>query len=68
MAQIVEFRKKEQMMYKAKRYKALATGNIRTFTCDTCGTEFEVIDDEYPDCCPGCGLEIENYQHAEEQT
>ena len=68
MAQIFEFRKKEQMTYKAKRYRALAKGNIKVFTCDMCGEEFEVIDGEYPECCPGCGLEFIEFKHIEENV
>ena len=58
MAQIIEFRKKDHSMSKADRYKAIAKGRIEKYACDTCGTEFEVIDGVFPDLCPGCGRMI----------
>ena len=66
MAQIIEFRKKTSSS--AERYKALAKGNIKTFKCDNCGTDFEVINNKYPDCCPGCGLVFTDFKHIEENT
>ena len=62
MAKIIEFKK----MKGKNRTEALVKGRIRTFTCDTCGEEIEVINEEYPDCCPGCGLEIETWKKSEE--
>lgn len=61
MAQIVEFRKKT-----ANRYKALAKGNIKTFICDECHIEFEVINDDYPYRCPGCDRIFNQFKHLEE--
>lgn len=59
MAQIIEFGRKKQAMSQAERYKAIAKGRIERYSCDTCGTEFEVIDGKAPACCPGCGRSIE---------
>ena len=38
------------------RLKALSEGRIRTFTCDNCGQEFEVLYDKFPERCKGCNL------------
>lgn len=38
----------------AKRYKALAHNKLQEFTCNNCGNDFDVIDDEYPEVCPIC--------------
>lgn len=66
MAQIIEFKKKEKKVM--SRTEALVKGRVRVFTCDSCGEEFEVIDDKYPDYCPGCGLEIETWNKSEDDT
>ena len=65
MAQIVEFKRYEKKLSVAERYKALAKSQIRTFTCDTCGADIEVINGVYPDSCPGCCLKITNWNKAE---
>ena len=62
MAQIIKFQKRND----AERVKALVKGEIRTFTCDTCGADIEVINGVYPKKCPGCGLEIEHWNKLEE--
>ena len=67
MAQIIKFRKKEDSE-KAKRVKALVHGRIRTFTCDYCGEDFEVVDEKYPNRCPGCGLRISGWNKSEDDT
>ena len=48
----------EPRMKIKNRYKAIAKGTLLKFTCDTCGEEIEVIDEEYPEYCPGCLREI----------
>ena len=68
MAQIVSFIPRKTENKEAKRWKALAKGNIMNFTCNTCGKEFEVINDEYPDCCPGCGRRITQFKKIEENV
>lgn len=68
MAQIIEFRRKEKIFSNAERYKALAKSKIRVFNCDNCGEEFEVINDVYPDKCPGCGLRFTMFNHSEENV
>ena len=66
MAKILEF-KRRIVNKEAERYKALAKNNIRTFSCKSCGEVIEVINGQYPDKCPGCGLKITNWKRAEEQ-
>ena len=66
MAQIVEFRKREKRSVLAERYRALAKGHIEYFTCDNCGTRIEVMNGEYPDCCPGCAYRITKWNDVEE--
>ena len=66
MAQIISFIPKKKMSNESRRWKALAKGTIMTFTCNTCGEEFEVVDDEYPDLCPGCGRRITQFKKLEE--
>lgn len=65
MAQIIEFRrrdKKEEM----SRTEALVKGKIDVYRCDSCGKEFEVINDVFPDTCPGCGVVISVWNDSEE--
>jgi len=66
MAQIIEFKKKEKKVM--SRTEALVKGKLDVYRCDSCGKEFEVIDNDYPDKCPGCGLPIQNWQNSEEDT
>lgn len=40
------------------RVEAMIKGEIEEYTCDTCGTDFEVISDNKPDSCPGCFRKI----------
>ena len=55
MAQIISFVKKQRATEEANRWKAIAKGQIAVYICDVCGERFEVMDDDYPDACPGCG-------------
>ena len=66
MAHIIEFKRVEKVSESAKRYKALAKGQIEYFTCDNCGTRIEVMNGEFPDCCPGCAYRITKWKDAEE--
>ena len=68
MAQIIEFVRKKKMSDDAKRWKAIAKGRIRHFTCDDCGADIEVINEDYPDLCPGCGRFISGWKKSEENT
>lgn len=68
MAQIVEFRRRERKSIVAERYRALAKGQIVYFTCDNCGERIEVMNGEYPDCCPGCAYRITNWKTSEEKV
>lgn len=65
MTQIIEFRKREKV---TNRVEALVKGKIEEFTCDSCGADIEVIDGQYPDKCPGCGLSIVGWNKTEECT
>lgn len=60
MSNIVQFRpvqkKKEPQR---NRVEALMKGQVRTFNCDSCGGEFEVLYNNFPDKCPHCGLEFD---------
>ena len=38
------------------RFKALAEGLIESYTCNNCGEDFEVYDNELPEKCPSCGV------------
>ena len=68
MAKIIEFRRKERKVSDAERLRALVEGRIRHFNCNGCGADIEVIDKKFPKCCPGCGLEIEEWNDSEEHT
>lgn len=65
MAQIIKFRSKRQDI---KRTEALIKGTIVCYTCDDCGAEIEVIDDEFPRYCPECGTEILEWDNSEDDT
>ena len=68
MAQIVSFIPRKRANKEAERWKAIAKGRIRYFTCDDCGADIEVINEEYPDKCPGCGRNIDQWNKVEENT
>ncbi len=36
------------------RFKALAEGLIESYTCNNCGADFEVYDNQLPERCPSC--------------
>lgn len=61
MGEILQFKPmsktKEQISGK-ERYKALAKGKVKGFTCNNCGEHFEVYNEDYPKCCPGCSAKI----------
>lgn len=65
MAEIISFfdRKKPQKR-EISRVEALAKGRIQHYSCDSCGADIEVINGEYPDRCPGCGLIITEWKSA----
>lgn len=65
MAQIIEF-KKPGKKKSVNRVEALVKGRIRVFTCDECGATIEVVNDKYPDKCPGCNREITKWKNSEE--
>lgn len=67
MAQIISFIPKKKVSDDAKRWKAIAKGQFTVYTCDNCGERFEVINDEYPDTCPGCGLRFTKFNQTEEK-
>ena len=66
MGNIIKFRRKD-MSNEAKRLKALAEGRVRYFNCNNCGGEIEIINEEYPDECPCCGLIIIGWDKEEER-
>ena len=68
MAQIVNFMKLRKDNSIAERDKALANGQIEYFICNNCGERIEVINGEYPDCCPGCAYRITKWNDAEENV
>ena len=71
MAQIIAFnvgRRNGKKLLEAERWKAIAKGRIRHFTCDDCGADIEVINEDYPDLCPGCGRFISGWKKSEENT
>lgn len=41
------------------RLKMLAEGRLEKYNCNGCGCEMEVIDNNFPDHCPGCGDELD---------
>ena len=41
------------------RTEALIKGLIETYTCDSCGGDFEVINEQFPERCPCCNMEME---------
>lgn len=66
MAQIIKFGRKKKSLNEARRWKAIAEGRVKYFTCDDCGGEIEVIDDDYPEMCPCCGLVIAGWNNEKE--
>lgn len=66
MGEIIKFKRKERKVSDAKRLKALCEGRIRYFSCNDCGGDIEVIDEEYPDKCPCCGLKITEWEKTKE--
>ena len=66
MAQIISFVKKQSTVKEAERWKAIAKGQIRHFTCDDCGADIEVINEQYPERCPGCNRIISGWKKSEE--
>ena len=70
MAQIIAFNvgRRNGKTLEQERLKALAKGRIRYFTCDDCGADIEVINEQYPDKCPGCGRVISSWKKSEENT
>jgi len=68
MAQIITFNvgRRNGKTLEQERLKALAKGRIRHFTCNDCGADIEVINEDYPDICPGCNRLITHWNKAEE--
>lgn len=59
MAKIIEFsRFKSKSDGMMSRTEALVKGKIDIYKCNSCGEDFEVINEEFPECCPVCGIEI----------
>ena len=69
MGKIIAFnvgRRNGKTQLEAERWKAIAKGNIETYSCDMCGADIEVINGKFPDKCPGCGLSILHWNDTEE--
>lgn len=58
MGDIIQFHKRSKSISNQDRFKALAKGELDSYTCDNCGTEFEVAFNDKPDYCPGCHARI----------
>ena len=60
MGVIVEFRprSKKKQSGEAKRLEAMIKGKLEVYTCDNCGGDIEVINDEFPSHCPHCNVEL----------
>ena len=54
---IVQFEPKK--VRSSNRIEALVKSQIRTFNCDECGGEFEVLFNKFPNECPHCGLKFD---------
>ena len=67
MAEIISFMDSIKRRDEMSRAEALAKGRIKYFSCDDCGADLDVINDEYPDRCPGCGLLIAHWNYADEE-
>ncbi|MBE5849766.1 MAG: hypothetical protein E7298_06335 [Lachnospiraceae bacterium] len=61
MCEIISFI--DQKKRRINRSEALAKGKIMYYSCDSCGADIEVIDNDYPDKCPGCGLRITSWNN-----
>ena len=48
------------------RIEALVKGRLSTYTCDSCGRDFEVDKDHRPDKCPNCNVHIDVWNDLEE--
>ena len=64
MAQIISFIPKKKTSNEVNRWKALAKGQLDIYTCDNCGERFEVMNNEFPDTCPGCGLRFTEFKEG----
>ncbi len=65
MCKVIEFAKykqeKEIMPTCAERLKAMVEGQIEYYICDSCGADIEVINKLFPQRCPVCNTEIEEW-------
>ena len=60
MGDIIKF-KPRVVNSERNRVEALVKGKLETYTCNTCGGDIEVINNDYPSVCPNCGTEIEEW-------
>ena len=61
MGQILQFkpRYKTPAVDEKTRLKMMAEGRVELYNCNGCNCEIEVIDNNFPDTCPGCGDELD---------
>ena len=59
MGEILQFRPRQKKVSSDNRVEAMMKGQLETYTCNTCGGDFEVLFNNFPDRCPHCGREIE---------
>ena len=61
MGEIIQFNpqfKSKKVVSDKERLKMIAKGRIEAYYCNNCDERFEVIDDNFPTECPGCGARI----------
>lgn len=56
MSNIIQF--KPKVNKSRDRVEAMVKGQLRTFTCDSCGEVFEAYFNNLPSACPNCKLRI----------
>ena len=65
MGVVIQFdrtRRKQRVTTEAERLRAMMEGKIETYVCNNCGGDIEVIDGNFPQKCPCCGTELEEWE------
>ena len=58
MGTVIDFNEFYMKKKDAERLKALCEGKVEVYTCNGCGRDFEVVDDNFPEVCPCCGVPL----------
>jgi len=55
---IVQFKPRRANM-NSNRVEAMIKGQIESYECNSCGKEFEVLFEQFPERCPHCNMRID---------